>query len=430
MFMAASLSIPSYLSRIVPQGAVPAHVPGQNIPLLARAREAALQRFLQTGLPTPREEDWRYTRLSPLEKNVFQRMNSNTTSALPEPLVENSLRLVFNNGRFDTALSSSAFPDGLNIRPLHDALQTSLPEIAGKDSWHDLNLALFEDGAMITLAPGIHIALPVELLFLHGADAPSMQHMRHVIALGEGAQMKIIERHLWESGEQVLLATAITHARLAKGAKLHKTTLSHAPARATLLLHDMAVLAEDAGYDATILHLGKMTARHKVRAELQGACSTAILRAVNSVNAKGQADLITDIHHMAAETRSEQNVRSLAGGEARAVFQGRVTVAKEGQKTIGQQTHHGLLLSDKAEIDAKPSLEIYADDVQCSHGATCGALDEEALFYLRSRGIPRREAEGLLLEAFVAACLDDMADAGLRDALLGILAGYQKENAG
>ncbi len=385
------------------------------------AREAALRRLHRTGLPHPKMEDWRYTNLAAIAQKDWRRAPAERNPPSPPSLAGDDAcaRLVFVNGRHAAAASSNHFPRGLHVSPLDES---QVAQDRPFESWHDLNTALFENGLWIRLDAGTVIEKPLEIVFCSTHPAqPSAHHARLLLELGEKARLNIVENHASEPGGAARLVTGITQTRLAAGARLCKAGMFRQETADQALLHESVAIAEAASCDYTLLNFGGGMLRQSLEMVHAGKAASSSLRAFNLADA-AHIDLLTLVRHEARETRSGQDIRALARNRGRAVFQGRIHVARDAQKTKARQMHRGLLLSAGAEIDARPGLEIYADDVQCSHGSTCGDLDEEALFYMQSRGIRRDAAEALLVSAFAADLLEEAQDLPLRARLCALLA--------
>jgi Fe-S cluster assembly protein SufD len=408
--------VPSFLKDILWDGQLPQDLAGLDWNFARYIREEALERFLSHGLPTQNEEDWKYTSLQDIEKGHWQRTlgDSNIQDTIPFLASEKAARIVFVNGHYSFAHTTKKLPPGLHISSLQEALEKRDEHLhdflneAPAESWQDLNTALFEDGLLIEVDAGVMIEKPVELVLLAAATAsPINMNMRVMVHLGEGAKLDFVQIQdaLGRSGI-ANFATVVCSAHLAQGARFRRVVYQNSSHQAIRLMHEEAHLAENAEVDYTLLQLGGHLVRQSARITHAGSNARSTIRAVNLAD-DSHIDLITDMRHNAPNTTSRQDVRALSRNKGHAVFQGKVTVAEAAQKTSAQQMHRGMLLSDDALVDAKPSLEIYADDVQCGHGSTCGALDDDALFYLQSRGVPRAQAEAMLIEAFVLALFEE-----------------------
>jgi Fe-S cluster assembly protein SufD len=423
-------NVPTYLKDILWDGRLPQDLAGLDWNFARYIREEALERFLQHGLPTQKEEDWRYTSLNEIEKSIWQRTlgDSNIQSTIPFLADEKAARILFVDGHYSNAHSAKRLPPGLHIRPLQEALQERdehlhdfLNEPAA-ESWQDLNTALFEDGLLIEVDAGVTIDKPVELVLLaNQAARPPALNMKLMISLGEGAKLDLVQVQDALGQHTVSnFATVVSSAHLAPRARFRKIVYQNASRQAIRLQHEEAHLAENAEVDYTLLQLGGHLVRQSARIIHAGEGARSTIRAVNLADTS-HVDLITDMRHNVPNTSSSQEIRALAKNKGHAIFQGKVIVAKDAQKTEARQMHRGMLLSDDALIDAKPSLEIYADDVQCGHGSTCGALDEDALFYLQTRGVPRKQAAAMLTEAFVLGLFEDASDIPARSNIIARL---------
>jgi Fe-S cluster assembly protein SufD len=277
-----------------------------------------------------------------------------------------------------------------------------------------LNAALMADGIVLEIAPGVPLAEPLELLCLTlPGDAPIMAHTRHLVALGSGAEATLIERHL-ALGAGEYLANGATAIEVGAGATLRHYKLQDEGPVADHFHTSWVETAADAVYDSIVMTVGARLSRNQIRARVNGSGARIRLDGTYMLRDRQHADHTTLIDHAAPSAESRQVYKGAIDERARGVFQGQIVVRQEAQKTDGHQLNRALLLSDEAEIDAKPNLEIYADDVKCSHGATAGDLDEDALFYLRARGIDIETARGLLIAAFLDEVVGDVEDAATR----------------
>jgi Fe-S cluster assembly protein SufD len=377
---------------------MPASLPGEPA-----VRAAGAEAFRRRGLPGAREEAWHYTSLRPLAEARFFAPVADA-AALSErlPAIE-APHLVFANGRFDAALS--VLPSRASVRvgtPAYGAL--ARPE---SEAMVALNTMLAEDGAAIAVAPQTDAGtLLLASLSVGAADHAIGVHPRHAVHLGRGARLTLLEI---ASGEGGYLHNPVMEITLEEGASLTHLRLQEESAAAFYMGTVYATLAARATYDSFALIVGGRLTRTEVHARLAGEGAVAHLNAAQLLGGTQHADFTTVVTHAAPACASRQTVKNVLAGRARGVFQGRIEVARGAQKTDGYQMNQALLLSPEAEADSKPELEIFADDVKCSHGATVGALDPEQLFYLRSRGIPEAEALAMLVRAFLAEALDPIA---------------------
>jgi Fe-S cluster assembly protein SufD len=419
--------------------ALKAGLPGAGVPWIGDLREAAIERFGDLGLPTPRVEAWKYTRLRPLEKTAYRAAGEADASADPGPLPAllgsgACHRLVFVNGRLRPDLSApGALPDGARIESLRDALASDPGALEGQlgrigvldgQPMLALNTAMMDDGYVLRIGSGVTLQAPVEIIFLGGTtDEPVACHTRNLILLDEGSRATVVEHHVG-AGNGAYFANGATEISLAGAAHLthHKIQAEGLSALHLATVH--AEIGANATYDGFSFASGARLSRNEVGVRLAGSGAHCSLTGAYMIGGEQHCDNTTVIEHLVPDTSCREVFKGVLDGKARGVFQGRIVVAKDAQRTDGHQTCKTLLLSDRAEIDAKPELEIYADDVKCSHGATVGAIDEDALFYLRSRGIPEAAARAILVRSFLAETLHDVEPVPLAEALEEMIAAW------
>ena len=381
-------------------------------------RAEAADAFAHQGLPGPREEAWRYTALRPLAEIAFHEpvvALSDCAAQLAALPALGIPRLVFTDGRFRPDLSDS-------IATVRTGAPAFGPSVGLGEKMVALNAMLAEDGAAITVADGVDAgAIMVVSLGSDAHGVPVSFHPRHSVVLGRGARLTLVEIN---SGTGIYFNNPVLVAEIAEDATLvHLRMQQESPAA----FHVSTVLAEVAArgtYDSFSLALGGRLARVEVHATLMGEKAAAHLNAAQLLGGSQHSDFTTIVRHAAPATASRQTVKNVLTGRSKGVFQGKIEVARIAQKTDGYQMNQTLLLSRDAEIDSKPQLEIYADDVKCSHGATVGELDADQLFYLRSRGVPAEQARNLLVRAFLSEALDPIAHEGVRNAMEAAIAAW------
>ena len=389
-------------------------------PRLRALQAEAMKRAEDRGFPGPRDEAWKYSPTAVLEKRAFAPAVSNLK--LDAARVEKfaipgfeSAHLVFVNGRYEAGLSKP--PQGLRVEPLSSAGEHALAVPTGweEDVFLNLNTALVRDGLLLTLEAGIKLDSPLEILHISALEAaPASHHLRLVLKLAKGAQATLVERYVGIQGAQNL-TNAVVHIELGVGAQLTHVRLQ---AESGLGFHVGRVLVSqqaDSRYISHNLQLGAAWSRLDLHTRLEAAGASAVLRGLYAVSKRQHIDNHTRVDHLVPGTMSDELYRGILDGQGRAVFNGKVVVAEGAVKTDARQANHNLLLSRGAEIDTKPELEIYADDVKCSHGASIGQLDEQQLFYLRSRGLDAESARGLLIAAFAGALLEDLPHPALAE---------------
>jgi Fe-S cluster assembly protein SufD len=379
------------------------------------ARRAALDEALRAGLPPPRNEAWKYTPLRALERRSFAPAAAEAPVAL-DPGARAALaaipapRIVFVNGRFDVAHSGlAALPATVSLGPLPEALADPDPRAANfmarrytrpDEVFARLNAALASDGFVLRLAENARLAGPLHVVFA-GVPAAADQawHLRHLVELRRGAEASIVEHHVG-FGDHAHLGNALLHVHLAAGARLQHVRLQGESARATLVARTDAVLARDAQYHRLDLELGAALSRHELNVRLEGEGAMLLANGVQLADGRRHVDTRLGIEHVAGNTACDLTWRGIAAGRARAVFHGGITIRAGADGSDATLSNKNLLLSDQAEVDSQPVLEIHADEVKAAHGATVGQLDPTAMFYLRSRGLPEAQARRLLTGAF------------------------------
>ncbi len=395
-----------------------------RLPGAAAARAQAAAELRRFGLPDRQDEAWKYTSLRGLSEIGFhEALTVAGDNAEPVPLpalgaLADLPRLVFVGGRFraDMSIMPSAVTPGFFADAPRFGLDPSGDRVV------TLNTLLAEDGLVLDVPAGLDAGT---LLLVHlGADlngTPAAFHPRHAITIGAGARLTLVDI---SAGTGTYLHNPVTDITIgARGALAH-LRLQAESQEAFHLASVHVRAAADASYDGFTLTLGARLARSEIHARLEGANGHAALNAAQVLRGRQHADFTTVVSHDAPACASRQTVKNVLAGHARGVFQGKIEVARIAQKTDGYQMNQALLLSPDAEIDSKPQLEIYADDVKCSHGATVGELDADQIFYLTSRGIPQEAARAMLVHAFLSEALDMVAHDGARDMFEEALAGW------
>jgi Fe-S cluster assembly protein SufD len=405
-------------------------LPGSGLAWLDAARRENLEAFIAAGLPDTRAEAWKYTALRALGQRRFALGDAVAAS---HPIDRNALtlpgmegpRLVFVNGVFRSDLSKlDALPPGLSLQPLSRVLENDPEPLRFALSRHyretadvfaRLNAALAGDGMVLRVAAGVRIAKPIHVCFVGTpAQADVAWHVRNVIELGEGAELDLVEHHL-ATAQHKHLGTLVSEIVVRDGAKLQHALLQNAGEESTLIRRGSVHLGAKSQAMLHVLELGGALVRHDLHAELRGDEARFDTRGVFVLRGRQHADTQLSINHQALNTASESIWRGVADERSRGVFRGAIVVAQGADGSDASLNNKNLLLSPLAEIDTKPELEIYADEVKAAHGATVGQLDERALFYLRSRGLPNAEARALLTAAFCRAVFAALPNETLRD---------------
>jgi Fe-S cluster assembly protein SufD len=406
-------------------------LPGAEVDWLVAARNAARAQVRGTGVPTSKQEAWRYTALKPLLDQGFVRGTEEITALGPEDLEDllipglDAHRVVLANGRLVASLSwLEGIPAGVRTGGLRDLLEAE-PELLrdrlgrvareGAHVFAALNTAGVDDGLVLLLEPGARVERPIEIVHVSlGMDEPRLAQPRHIVDLGEGAGATLIERYV-SLGESLYCTNSVLELSLGAGAALIHYRVQEESARAFHLAGVYLSQAARSRYHGVNVGLGASWSRTDLVAGFVGEGAECNLDGLYLAGDGQVMDFHLDVRHEVPRCTSREGFRGILYGKGRAVFDGRIYVARDAQKTDAQLTNRNLLLSRSAEVDTKPQLEILADDVKCSHGTTVGQLDTGALFYLRSRGIPLAQARRMLCVGFAGEVLEALGPLPLRD---------------
>jgi Fe-S cluster assembly protein SufD len=409
---------------------------GHALPWLRKLRRDAFARFCEVGFPTTHDEDWRFTNVSAIAQTPF-RLARNRRARLSQQELEPywvpgvACQLLFVNGCFVRELSLlGKLPDGVKVSSLAGeissnpgAIQPHLGHYVDirRDAFCALNTAFVEDGAYVHIRRGTLVEEPIYLLFVSTADdAPSMSNLRNLIVAEENSQATFVEDYVSLGGGTVFCNTAT---ELVAG---NHTVLSHYMIeREHKQAFNISTLRIQQGSSANVVShsvlLGGALVRNNVHPVLADEGGECLINGLFIGNAHQHLDNYMLVEHASPRCGSRQFYNGILDDHAHGVFHGRIIVHEDAQKTDAKQTNRNLLLSDDAQIDTKPQLEIYADDVKCTHGATIGQIEGDALFYLRSRGIDEVSARKLLLFAFASECLDRMKEGPVRRYVEGLI---------
>jgi Fe-S cluster assembly protein SufD len=414
-----------------------AELPQSGIDWLDQARRDNLDAFAQAGLPSTRVEAWKYSALRALGQRSFVLGDAGiaTRKVDPSTLVLPGVdgpRLVFVNGVFRADLSAlDALPDGLSLQPLAQVLPTQAEPLrallgarhqAAGDAFIQLNAAFASDGVLLRVAPGAKVPLPVHLCFVGAAaEGDCTWHLHNVVELGAGAGLELVEHHM-TSGAHAHLGSLVADIEIGEGARLGHTIVQAAAEGSSLIRRNTVRLKAGAHVTVHALELGGALVRHELEARLEGNGARFDTRGAFVLHGRQHTDTQMMIRHDAPDAASDSVWRGVADDRSRGVFRGAIRVAPGADGSDASLSNKNLLLSAAAEIDTKPELEIHADEVKAAHGATVGQLDERALFYLRSRGIPHVQARAMLTAAFCRAVLDDLPNPTLREHLSELVA--------
>jgi Fe-S cluster assembly protein SufD len=395
-------------------------------------REAAIARFKELGFPTTRDEDWKYTSLDPIASRNFAPADGPaavSAISLVELLARSfadadCARIVFVDGSYTPQLSSlAALPAGVRVESLAQAAQRGDAVLQARlvcqaryqeNSLAVLNTAFAADGALVTIAHGCRAEKPIQLIFTaSGGTSPIAAHPRNVIVCEAGSEAQIVESYSGV-GAGNYFTNAVTELSVGPGAIVDHYRLQRESDNGFHIGQLEVELGRDAHLTAHAITLGGALVRNDVHVVLNGEGSHCSLNGLYLLDGKQHVDNHTEIEHTRPRASSLELYKGILSGAAHGVFNGKIVVHKDAQKTDARQTNKNLLLSENAVVNTKPQLEIYADDVKCSHGSTIGQLDRDALFYLRSRGIGAADAQSLLSYAFASDVVNRIKIQSLR----------------
>ncbi len=382
---------------------------------ISALRDTGAASFAATGLPTPAWEGWQYTNLRPMTAEAFRFDAGGDVRAqdLPITLLPDSHRIVLVNGRLRPDLGTG-LPDGVKLTALMDVAEpeeelATVGELASSPLLA-LNCAYMRDGFVLDIAPHRDIARPIEILFIAAGDAPAA-YPRVLYRFGENSGATLLERHSGAGAHLTNLYAGIVLKQAARGRYYRFIDENDAAVHVSRTIVRCHKSSDFQGFSSVS---GVAAGRQEFGMQLLDRGISSSIGGVYMLKGRQSHDFTILADHFDEDGTSVQHFKGVIDDQARAVFQGKIHVHRPAQKTDGYQSHHALLLSDQAEASAKPELEIYADDVKCSHGATAGMLDTEALFYLQSRGIPAADAKALLIRSFLNQTLEKLTHDDVR----------------
>jgi len=395
-------------------------------------RRNALQALETQGLPTSRDENWKYANLRPLEKVRFAPAahavpaEAARSMALPPPIAGYS-RYTFVDGVFAPELSASADRPGIAVRSLRQSAVSAAPPSAPDARFALLNEAFATDGASVQVSAGADRESCLEVIFVASDDAQAgASYPRVELQVADGARFGLIERHLSAAGSASFV-NGVVDISVGRGASVRHYRVQQLGSRALWFDTLSATLARDAKYRLYMISLGALSARSTVNIQLAGERADVGCYAASVADMHQSHDHFVLVDHLVPRAVTEQTFRGIAAGRARVGFNGKIVVRKDAHGTDSRQSLKGLLAGPEAEIDVRPQLEIYTDDVKCSHGATAGKLDDNMLFYLLSRGLDRDTAQRLLKWAFLEDVVARIEVPELRRQIEQSLAGQLNE---
>ncbi len=404
---------------------------------LANLRRQSIESFQKLGFPTVRDEEWKYTDITPMANLAtlpsFKAELNGLATQLPQNLPFGDVSahlLTFVNGHFAPELSRlETLPDGVTVSSLaaefanqNEVLQERFGKTidAGNETFAALNTAFAQDGAFIKIGSNLEVSTPIHLLFLSHGDQIGISHPRNLFLIGDNSSATIIETFA-STGEGVYFTNAITEIVAGKNARLEHIKVQSESEKAFHVGSMQISAARDSNVRSHCVNFGGRLVRNNATAVMGDEGCEVTLNGLVVAKDWQHIDNHTAMDHAMPHCQSHENYVHVLDGHSNGVFNGKIFVRLDAQKTDAKQSNRTLLMSPDAQINAKPQLEIFADDVKCTHGATIGQLDDDALFYLRARGIPEKQARAILIRAFANASLDGIPVEDLRQKLEAIL---------
>jgi Fe-S cluster assembly protein SufD len=408
-----------------------ARLPGAG--KVAELRQKAFEAYERTGLPHRRIEDWKYTDLRVLMRDVLPlaaapdaAVLTRAAAALKLHAIDGVRKLVLVDGVFAPKLSDLAgLEKGLAIRTLHevletgDALQAKLFTPEHSNPMVALNSAMMTDGVVIEVVDGAVLTEPLHIVHIASGGKPSAMFTRSSLRVGKSASATLVESYIAADGAKVYQVHDSLIVAIGDNARLDHVRLTEDSREAFNISSSVVTLGAHAHFNTFGMTSGSSVSRYQVTIAFAGEGSQVETNGVNLLNGRQHADTTLFMDHAVPRCSSREIFRSVVDDRGHSVFQGRIVVRPKAQKTDAKMMTRALLLSDEAEADNKPELEIFADDVTCGHGATTGALDESLLFYLRARGLSEKEAQALLIQAFVGEAIESIVNDNLRELAVG-----------
>ena len=392
-------------------------------------RAKAFMAYERVGLPHRRIEEWKYTDLRALVRDVLPLAPrpdapalSRAKAALVQEAIEGAAKLVLVDGAFAPEMSDLvALGEGVSVKPLREVLENGANPAASDllltsatDPMISLNAAMVTDGVIVTVADGRTLDRPIQIVHIATASRTSAYTRSHV-QLGKGSRATLVESFVAAEGANAYQVNDAVILSVGDGAELSHVRLMADAVGAVNVSSAIITAGAKAKLNMFNMTGGGVVSRYQGFITLKGEGTDLSVNGINLLKDKQHGDTTVVVDHAVPHCTSRENFRAVVDDRGHSVFQGRIIVRPDAQKTDGKMMTRALLLSDEAEADNKPELEIFADDVTCGHGATSGALDESLLFYLRARGLPETEAQALLIQAFLGEAIEQIADDELRD---------------
>ena len=397
---------------------------------VADTRQQAFEAYERAGLPHRRIEDWKYTDLRTLMREVLPLAPLLDAAALKRAGaalklhgIDGVRRLVLVDGVFVPSLSETGYPEsGLSIRTLREVLEAGDTKLQAQlltpddsNSMVALNSAMMTDGLVLEVADGAVLTQPLHIVHVASGGAPAAMFTRSLLRVGKHAGVTLVESHIAADGAKAYQTNDSLIVSIGDNARLDHVRLVEDDRDAFNIGSAVVTLGAHAHFNTFGMTTGSHVSRYQATIAFAGEGSRVETNGVNLLNGRQHADTTLFMDHAVPNCSSREIFRAVVDDRAHSVFQGRIVVRPHAQKTDAKMMTRALLLSDEAEADNKPELEIFADDVTCGHGATTGALDESLLFYLRARGLSEKEAQALLIQAFVGEAIEQIVNDGLRE---------------
>lgn len=402
---------------------------------IGEIRSAGRRRFSETGFPTTRHEEWKYTNLRPaLAQQFALSERSSAADVSVEQASEigfsgDAIRLVFVNGHVRSDLSSiQGLPDGVVVSSLADAIDKRIDEVVANVARYpesfatpfvELNNAHLRDGAFVAVADSVDLDRPIHLLFLGSAvgekeSSGTVSYIRNIYSIGRNSRVTIVEEFVG-CDDALRMTNVVGESSVGDASRLEVVKIQRESATTIHVGTSHTTVGRDSTYTNNALHFGGGLTRNDPQARLEGTGGHAAIDGLLLADGNRLVDAHTSIDHTVSDCTSHELYKSIVDDAGHAVFNGKIFVQKGAQRTDSEQSNMNLLLSETANVDTKPQLEIFADDVKCTHGATIGHLDETSMFYLRSRGIGKEEARTMLVHAFAAEVIDHIGSESIRE---------------
>ncbi|MDN3664714.1 Fe-S cluster assembly protein SufD [Algibacter miyuki] len=407
-------------------------------------RNEAIKTFEEKGFPTKKEEAWKYTSLNKILKEDYSVFPKHDTSIDYKDIKKyfihdiDSYKVIFIDGKYSSYLSETTH-DGIDVCLMSAALskpkyrlviENYFNKAATKDSMPSLNTAFSQEGAYIHIPKNKLVEKPIQIIhFSTGTNEAALHQPRNLVVVGENSHVQIIERHQSLS-DNAVLTNSVTEIFASKRAIVDYYKIQNDNENASLIDNTFIQQKRESVASVHTFTFGGKLTRNNLNFYQNGERIDSILKGVTIIGEKQHVDHNTLVHHIEPNCESHQDYKGIFGGNATGVFNGKIIVEKEAQKTNAFQANNNILISDKASINTKPQLEIFADDVKCSHGCTIGQLDESALFYMQSRGIPKKEAKALLMYAFSNNVLNSVKIPEMKQRITKIIANKLGVNIG